>query len=105
VVGDVTRPGGFVLDSDQKLTVMKVMALAEGTKPTASMKGAMLVRVTTRGREEIPIDLRKIFRAKAADIELQDQDIVFVPKSTARIAANRSLDAVQAVAGAAIYRW
>jgi polysaccharide export outer membrane protein len=105
VVGDVTRPGGFVLDSDQKLTVMKVMALAEGTKPTASLKGAKLVRVTAKGREEIPIDLRKIFRAKAADIELQDQDIVFIPKSTARIAANRSLDAVQAVAGAAIYRF
>lgn len=105
VVGDVTRPGGFVLDSDQKLTVMKVMALAEGTKPTASLKGARLVRNTANGREETPIDLKKIFRAKAADIELQDQDIVFVPASNVHIATNRSLDAVQAVAGAVIYRW
>lgn len=105
VVGDVVRPGGFVLDSDQKLTVMKVMALAEGTKPTASVKGARLVRNTANGREETPIDLRKIFRAKAADIELQDQDIVLIPSSTVHIAVFRSLDAAQAVAGAVIYRW
>jgi polysaccharide export outer membrane protein len=105
VVGDVTRPGGFVLDSDQKLTVMKALALAEGTKPTASLKGARLVRMTGKGREEIPIDLKKIFQAKAADPELQDQDIVYVPISAGHMAANRGMDALQAVSGAAIYRF
>jgi polysaccharide export outer membrane protein len=105
VVGDVTRPGGFILDSDQKLTVMKALALAEGTKPTASLSGARLVRMTEKGREEIPIDLKKIFQAKAADLELQDQDIVYVPVSAAHMATNRGLDVLQAVSGAAIYRF
>lgn len=105
VVGDVTRPGGFILDADQKLTVMKALALAEGTKPTASLKGARVVRMTEKGREEIPIDLKKICQAKAADLELQDQDIVYVPVSAAHMATNRSLDVLQAASGAAVYRW
>lgn len=105
VVGDVTRPGGFILDSDQKLTVMKALALAEGTKPTASLKGARLVRMTEKGREEISIDLKKIYQAKAADLELQDQDIVYIPVSASHMAGNRGLDALQAVSGAVIYRW
>jgi polysaccharide export outer membrane protein len=105
VVGDVTRPGGFILDSDQKLTVMKALALAEGTKPTASLKGARLVRMTDKGREEIPINLKKIYQAKAADLELQDQDIVYVPISAGHVATNRGLDVLQAASGAAIYRF
>lgn len=105
VVGDVTRPGGFMLDPDQKLTVMKALALAEGTRPTASLKGARLVRITGNRREEIPIDLKKIYQAKAADLELQDQDIVYVPVSAAHMATNRGLDALQAVSGAAIYHF
>jgi polysaccharide biosynthesis/export protein len=105
VVGDVTRPGGFILDSDQKLTVIKALALAEGTKPTASLKGARLVRMTEKGREEIAIDLKKIYQAKAADLELQDQDIVYVPVSAAHMATNRGLDVLQAASGAAIYRF
>lgn len=105
VVGDVIRPGGFILDTDQKLTIMKVMALAQGTRPTASLKGAQLIRVTSSGRQQIPLDLRKIFRAKAEDRELQDQDIIFIPTSTARAMTTRGLDAAQSVAGVAIYRW
>jgi polysaccharide export outer membrane protein len=105
VVGDVARPGGFILDADQQLTVIKALALAEGTKPTASLKGAQLVRMTEKGRVKIPIDLKKIYQAKAADLELQDQDIVYVPVSAAHMATDRGLDALQAVSGAAIYRW
>lgn len=106
VVGDVARPGGFVLYPADKLTVMKAMALAEGTRPTAKLNGARLVRTTAKGREEIPIDLKKIYQAKAADRELQDQDVIYVPGSAVRAATGRGMDAVlQTAVGAAIYRW
>jgi polysaccharide export outer membrane protein len=106
VVGDVARPGGFVLYPADRLTVMKAMALAEGTKSTAKLTNARLVRITEKGREEIPLDLKKIYQAKAADQELQDQDIIYVPNSTARSAVGRSAEAVLQVAvGAAIYRF
>jgi len=106
VVGDVGRPGGFVLYPAEKLTVMKAIALAEGTRPTAKLTNARLVRTTEKGREEFPLDLKKVFQAKAADQELQDQDIIYVPNSAARSATGRGLQAVlQTAVGAAIYRW
>jgi polysaccharide biosynthesis/export protein len=106
VVGEVTRSGGFLLDSDQHLTVMQALALAEGTKPTASLKGTRLVRTTDKGREEILLDLAKIAHSKSPDPFLQDRDIIYVPNSATRTGMKRGFEtAIQAVVGAAIYRF
>jgi polysaccharide export outer membrane protein len=106
VVGNVMHPGGFLLDSDQRLTVMKALALAAGTSPGASMKGARLIRATPQSRQEIPFDLSKVMASKAPDLVLQDQDILYVPNSAMRSGLNRGVEAaIQASVGAAIYRW
>jgi polysaccharide export outer membrane protein len=95
VVGDVVRPGGFPMDHDEHLTILQVVALAQGTNYTAAKSSIRLIRTTATGREEIPIDLKKIFASKAEDMKLQDNDILFVPNSAVRTA-------LKAVAGAAV---
>jgi polysaccharide biosynthesis/export protein len=105
VVGDVRTPSGIVIENDSDMTVLKAIAMAGGTNPTASVNSAKLIRKTANGHEETSIPLKKIFAAKATDLKLQPEDIIFVPNSAARSAGRRGLEAVlQAATGVAIYR-
>lgn len=104
VVGDVGNPTGVVMENSQ-LTVLQAIALAQGTKPTAALNKAKLIRKAADGQQEIPLPLKKILSAKAPDVKLQPDDIVFVPGSTAKSIGKRSLEAiVQTATGVAIYR-
>jgi polysaccharide biosynthesis/export protein len=101
VVGDVRQPSGFVMENAH-LTVLQAIAMAQGTNPTASLGHAKLIRKTAQGApQEIPIALNKIMAAKAPDLALEADDIVFVPNSAAKSMARRGLDAL--VQGAAVY--
>jgi polysaccharide export outer membrane protein len=105
VVGDVVRPGGFPMDHDEQLSILQAVALAQGVNYTAAKGSVRLIRTTATGRQEISINLKKIFASKAADIAMQDNDILFVPSSTARGALKAvSMTAVPAAASATIYR-
>ena len=104
VVGDVNKPGGFVMDNTGKLSVLQALALAEGTKSTASLNSAKLIRTTPQGKVETPLQLKKMMASQVADPELQANDIIFVPISNAKVAARRSAEAaIYTVSGLAIY--
>jgi len=104
VVGDVHLPGGFVLENSD-LTVLQAVAMAQGTNTTAKLDNTVLIRKTPEGRQEIPILLSKVMTAKAPDPKLQADDIVFVPRSTAKAGYRRGLEAIlQTVTGVVIYR-
>jgi polysaccharide export outer membrane protein len=105
VVGAVNHPAGFVMDNNEKLTVLQAVALAGGTKNTSSLKGAKILRKTPDGLEEIPIPLNKILEAKSEDPPLKAEDILFVPNSAGKVVAITGAQAAVAVAtGLAIYR-
>jgi polysaccharide export outer membrane protein len=105
VVGDVRQPSGFVMENAH-LTVLQAIAMAQGALPTASLGHAKLIRKTSDGApQEIPIELNKIMKAKAPDMPLQAEDILFVPSSTAKNVARGIGAIVQSASGAAIYRF
>jgi len=105
VVGDVHLPGGFVMENGKDLTVLQAIALAQGTNPNASLNAARLIRKTPEGPKEIPLSLKKILSAKAPDMPLQADDIVFVPGSAGKSAAKRGAEAILNMAtGMAIWR-
>jgi polysaccharide export outer membrane protein len=104
VVGDVAHPGGFPMDHDGQLSILQAIALAQGTNPTAAKGSARLIRTTLQGRQEIPVNLKKILTAKATDLALQDNDILFVPSSTAKNALKDIEAALPAATSASIYR-
>jgi polysaccharide biosynthesis/export protein len=104
VVGDVKEPTGIVLDNPH-LTVLQAVAVAHGTNPTASLKGATLIHKTTGDTpQQTPIPLDNIMRAQAPDLELHADDIVFVPNSRAKTIRLRTFEAlVQTATGIAIW--
>ena len=104
VIGDVARPGGFPMDHDEQLTILQAVALAQGTNPTAAKGSAKLIRTTSAGRQELPINLKKILTAKATDLAMQDNDILFVPSSAAKNAMKDIETAMPTAAAATIYR-
>ena len=104
VVGDVKSPAGVVMVNGSEMTVVKAIAMAGGANPTAALNGGKIIRRTPQGPQEIPIQLKQILAAKAADPKLEAEDIVFVPSNTAKGAAKRGLEAIlQTAVGVAIY--
>ena len=104
VMGDVTKPGGFVMENSDSLTAMQAVALAQGTQKTAALSKARLIRRGSSGVEEISVPLDKIYSAKAQDVKLQADDILFIPGSASRSAGMKTLETIlQTIPGAAIY--
>jgi polysaccharide biosynthesis/export protein len=92
VVGEVVMPSGLMLDGSEPLTVLQAVAMSHGTTHDAKLDKTRIIRKTEKGRIEIPVELSKIMSAKAKDIPLQADDIVFVPSSAAKSAARRTID-------------
>jgi polysaccharide export outer membrane protein len=102
VVGDVGHPAGLLVDNGS-LTVLQALALAGGTNHTAKMGGVRIIRKGPDGMTETRVPLKKMLEAKAPDITLQADDILFVPLSGARVAAATGFNAaVAAASGLAI---
>jgi polysaccharide export outer membrane protein len=104
VTGDVHRPGGFVLENHDQLTVLQAIALAEGTSKTAALSKAKIIRTTAAGRTEVPVSLKKIIASNEPDRTLYDGDILFVPNSGSKSVLQSMAQILPTVAGAAIYR-
>ena len=103
VVGDVGRPGGYLIDSNDTITVLKALALAQGMNKTAKYD-AKLIHNGPNGRMESDLPLKKILANQAADPKLQDGDIVFVPVSGGKQFAEKSVTSIMQMAvGVVIY--
>jgi polysaccharide biosynthesis/export protein len=108
VVGEVQRPGGFTMKSNEKMSVLQVIALSGGLTRTASKAGARIIRTDeqTGQRAQKPIDLSKIFAGKAPDPMLEPRDIVFVPNSASKTTFSRGVEAAaQTLTGLLIFHW
>ncbi|MGD0920778.1 MAG: polysaccharide biosynthesis/export family protein [Terriglobia bacterium] len=109
IAGAVNRAGGFPLKDDHEdMTVLKAVALAEGLKPTAIRKKAMIIRKDPKlsgQRQEIAVDLTQLLAGKGPDPPMYPNDILFVPDSTGKKAALRGVEAaIQITTGLIIWR-
>jgi polysaccharide export outer membrane protein len=108
VVGEVTKPGGFVLQNNENISVLQALALAGGPTHTSAVSRARIIRTEpgTGMRNEFPMNLGKILSGKKPDPLLEPKDIVFVPNSAAKSVLYRGSEAaLQTATGVAIYRW
>ena len=107
VMGEVKKPGGFVMRDNENLSVVQALALAEGLTRTSARSQARIIRTdnVSGARTELPIDLKKVLEGKVGDSLLEPRDILFVPNSGSRNVLYRGLDTVVAIGtGVAIYR-
>ena len=107
VIGEVRRSGGFVLGEHQSISVLQALSLAEGLNGTADTRHARILRLKRDAdqREEMPVDVKDVLNGKRPDVPLQGDDILFIPGSTGKKAALRTLEAaIQTGTGLAIWR-
>lgn len=80
-LGEVRQPGALEFSSDDRVTVLSVIAKAGGLTDRASKH----VKIRRRGKDgkdvEIQADYNRIVAGKAADPELQPDDVIVVKAS------------------------
>jgi polysaccharide export outer membrane protein len=96
VIGEVVKPGNFAMSSHERTTALQVVSMAGGFAKLAKSKEAHILRLEpgSTERKDIPINLSKIMEAKAPDVALQAEDILYVPNSLPKSVGLRTLDAV-----------
>lgn len=95
VVGNVKKPGAFVLQDDSESTILKALAQAEGLLPYASKQAYIYRREAGPGaNNEIPIEIRKIMDRKSPDLPLMANDILYIPDAKGTRAALATLEKV-----------
>ena len=99
VVGDVGRPSGLLVDNGT-LTVLQALALAGGTNRTAKLGDVRIIHKSPSGMVETKVAIKKMLEAKAPDVTLQADDILFVPVSGGKVLANRTFEAAMSAATA-----
>src|SRR5260221_12446103 len=106
VIGEVHRSGGFVLGEHQSISVLQALSLAEGLNTGADPRHAKILRLKPEAdqREELKVDVKDALNGKKPDFPLQGEDILFIPGSTGKKAALRSMEAaIQVGTGLAIW--
>jgi polysaccharide biosynthesis/export protein len=102
VLGEVNRPGGFVMGGN-KITASQVLAMAAGPTHLASLGHTLVIRTTPDGLKNVPLSLQKILKAQIPDVTLNADDIIFVPSNKLKSAIG-PLNLSSVLLGAAIYR-
>jgi polysaccharide export outer membrane protein len=108
VVGDVHKPGGFLLGEHQNMTVLQAVAMAEGIDGTSDSKHSRIIHHAADNslRSETPVNVKLILAGKEQDMPLDGGDILFVPGSLSKKAGLRTVEAViQTASGLAIWRF
>jgi polysaccharide biosynthesis/export protein len=104
ILGEVLKPGGYILNSTGAVTLLQVVAAAGGPTSSAALGRARMLRRTPTGLQEEPLPLKALLRGKTADIPVSAEDIVFVPSSHTKAVIAASSLVASTVASAAVYR-
>jgi polysaccharide biosynthesis/export protein len=104
VMGDVNRPGGYVITTnDARLSLLQVIAMAGSANKTSVQSHVRLIRTTDHGQVELPVRLDQMEKGKQPPLMLQANDIVYVPFSWTKNFAMSSANIAASTAGAAVY--
>lgn len=103
VLGDVQRPGGYVMRDNGSMTVLQAISEAQGTTKNASLKHVILLHKEDGITQTIPIELKAMQRGQKPDQSLVAGDILFVPTSGLKSFASGTAGIVASVSGAALY--
>ncbi len=104
VLGAVNRPGGYVMQEDGSLNVAQALSLALGTSLQAKISELRVVRHEPDGQlKEIPVSYNDIMKGKERPMQLQAEDIVYVPVSKVKAAFTSGATIVGQTASASIF--
>jgi polysaccharide export outer membrane protein len=85
VLGDVRQPGEFQIRTGSGATVLKALTISGGLQPYPKKLGYIYrTEGGSGGKNEIPVELKKIVEHKSPDIALRANDILYIPEATGR---------------------
>jgi polysaccharide export outer membrane protein len=95
VVGEVGRPGPVPLSGGGSVSVLEAVSSSGGVLRTAATSNVRILRQRAGEptRTEVSIDLKKVMRGQAADVQLMAGDILVIPDSKGKRAGARALEA------------
>jgi polysaccharide export outer membrane protein len=106
VLGDVKKPGAFYITDGAESSVLKALALSGGLDAhPRSMAYIYRTEGGIGGRNEIPVELKRIMERKKTDVALLPNDILYIPDATGRRVSLKVLESTVGVAtvlGAAV---
>jgi polysaccharide export outer membrane protein len=106
ILGDVNRPGGYVMSNNEsQLTLLQGLALAGGVSRAAKQGHAHLIRQKPAGGyTDTELSVGDIQKGKRADLALLPGDVLYLPFSYARNLATTGGAGISAAAAqAAVY--
>jgi polysaccharide export outer membrane protein len=103
VVGDVAKPGAYVMQYDSHMTVMQAVAFAGGDQPDAKRTKIKVIRKTEGVPHEIPVPFNAIEKGKAEDLQLMADDVLYVPFSFLKHFAVGGASIATSTAGTVVY--
>jgi polysaccharide export outer membrane protein len=99
VLGDIVRPGAFLMNSSKKMVLSQALANAGGMLKTASGKKVTIIR--NKDSEALPeklqVDAYALLRGEIKDVELLENDIVLVPGSASKTLSRSFLGSVSSL--------
>ncbi|MBN1526342.1 MAG: polysaccharide export protein [Candidatus Omnitrophica bacterium] len=84
VLGSVDKPGAYDLSKEKPTTVLEAITMAGGFTKTAAVNDTKIIRKKSGGQEEtIKVRITDITQKgdKDKDVQVQPNDVVFVPES------------------------
>ncbi len=106
ILGDVNRPGGYVMTSNEsKMTMLQALAIAGGLTKSAKQGHARLMRKEPSGAySDRELSVGDLQNGKLPDIAMLPGDVLYVPFSFARNLATTGAGSIAAsAASAAVY--
>ncbi len=82
VFGQVRKPGALNVKKLNIPTLLQVIAQAGGFSERASKRRVLIKRIDKNGKEqEIKVNVKDIIKGKKKDIQLKENDVVYVPET------------------------
>ena len=83
VLGEVQKPGSYALPTEARLTVIEAVTLAGGFTQFASQDRTRVIRTAGGKSENIIVEVTAVTKRgdKSKDVQLEPNDVVFVPES------------------------
>ncbi|MBI3658207.1 MAG: polysaccharide biosynthesis/export family protein [Acidobacteria bacterium] len=104
VLGDVGKPGAYEFkESDAEVRLSQALATAGGLLRTAVAKGVTIVRQDGNGKKSyLTFNVPHILQGKHDDVPLKPNDLIFVPNSAAKNAAQSLINGLSSIVTAGI---
>jgi polysaccharide export outer membrane protein len=92
VVGNVKKPGAYPIKTDEETSILQLLALSEGLAPYSAKVAYVYRRAPGGTKTEVPIELAKIMKRKSPDVQLQANDILYIPDNKGQRLTAQTID-------------